>query len=219
MKTSPKVSTANLEYETFVIERGGQATYHGPGQLVLYPIIDLTFFEKDINAYLRGLEQVVINTAAEFGVQAHRVEGLTGVWVGDEKISAIGKLVTSSNSEIVNLKKFNFSGIKLRRWVAMHGLSLNVSPDLRYFDNIVPCGIKNKSIGSLSSMNPKATINSVSNVLLREFADVFNIQYATCGGREESGENNGNQDYIGSPESAESFDRYLDSFVVTEDSL
>lgn len=81
----------SLEYETFAVERGGQATYHGPGQLVLYPIIDLSFFEKDINAYLRGLEQVVINTAAEFEVLADRVDGLTGVWVGDKKISAIGK--------------------------------------------------------------------------------------------------------------------------------
>ena len=81
----------SLEYETFDVERGGQATYHGPGQLVLYPIIDLSFFEKDINSYLRGLEQVVINTAAEFEVFADRVDGLTGVWVGDKKISAIGK--------------------------------------------------------------------------------------------------------------------------------
>jgi lipoyl(octanoyl) transferase len=79
-----------LKYETFVVERGGQATYHGPGQLVLYPILDLSFFEKDINAYLRGLEQVVINTAAEFEILADRVDGLTGVWVGDKKISAIG---------------------------------------------------------------------------------------------------------------------------------
>ena len=82
---------SKLWYDIVEVERGGQATYHGPGQLVLYPIIDLSFFEKDINSYLRGLEQVVINTAAEFEVFADRVDGLTGVWVGDKKISAIGK--------------------------------------------------------------------------------------------------------------------------------
>ena len=102
-----------LTYEVAYIERAGQATYHGPGQLVLYPIFDLNFFEKDINRYLRSLEQVVIDVCGDYNIPASRVDGLTGVWVKNDslKVAAIG--------------------IKLRRWVTMHGLSLNVDPDMR----------------------------------------------------------------------------------------
>jgi lipoyl(octanoyl) transferase len=148
---------SRLEYDTFHVERAGQATYHGPGQIVLYPIMDLSNFGKDINCYLRKLEDVVINTAKHYGVSAGRVDGLTGVWVGDSKIAAIG--------------------IKLRRWVTMHGLSLNVQPDMRYFENIIPCGISDKSVGSLHDINPSATVDNVLNVMLLEFSKVFDIEY------------------------------------------
>ena len=147
----------DLEYETFQVERGGEATYHGPGQLVLYPVIDLNYFQKDINLYLRRLEETVINTARDFSITAGRVEGLTGVWVGDSKISAIG--------------------IKLRRWVTMHGLSLNINPDIRYFDNIVPCGITNKAIGRLIDMNGDANIGNTANSLLLNFQREFEVEY------------------------------------------
>ena len=147
---------ADLEYETFEVERGGQATYHGPGQLVMYPIIDLNYFERDINLYLRSLEETVIKTAEDFGITAQRQEGLTGVWVGDSKISAIG--------------------IKLRRWVTMHGLSLNVDPDLRYFDNIVPCGITNKAIGRLVDLNDNVNIENAADGLLSNFQHEFGVK-------------------------------------------
>ena len=147
----------NLEYETFHVERGGQATYHGPGQLVMYPIMDLNYFERDINLYLRGLEDIVIHTVKDFGVNACRQEGLTGVWVGDKKISAIG--------------------IKLRRWVTMHGLSLNVNPDIRYFDNIIPCGITDKAVGRLVDFNSSANIVNTANGLLSKFQQEFDVEY------------------------------------------
>lgn len=101
-----------VSYDTIKVERAGQATYHGPGQLVLYPILDLNYFKKDINLYLRNLEQIVINTCADYDIKAGRVDGQTGVWIDNNvKISAIG--------------------IKLRRWVTMHGISVNVNPNLR----------------------------------------------------------------------------------------
>lgn len=100
-------------YDTIVVERAGQATYHGPGQLVYYPILDLNYFQKDINLYLRSLESVVIKTCADYGIKAGRIDGQTGVWIDDDvKISAIG--------------------IKLRRWVTMHGISVNINPNLRF---------------------------------------------------------------------------------------
>ena len=101
-----------INYETVIVERAGQATYHGPGQLVFYPILDLNYLDKDINLYLRSLEQVVIDTCADYNIVAGRVDGQTGVWINNEvKISAIG--------------------IKLRRWVTMHGISINVNPNLK----------------------------------------------------------------------------------------
>jgi lipoyl(octanoyl) transferase len=106
-------SEDHLQYDTLHVERGGQATYHGPGQIVIYPILDLSYFEKDIDLYLRNLEQVVIDTCSDYGLSASRIKGLTGVWIQDKyKVASLG--------------------IKLRRWVTMHGLSINVNPDLRY---------------------------------------------------------------------------------------
>jgi len=109
-----------LEYEVVTVERAGQGTFHGPGQLVLYPILDLNYFEKDINLYLRRLEQIVINTCGDHEVSAVRVDGLTGVWAGE-----------GANSKVAAI------GIKLRRWVTMHGVSVNVNPDLRYVNILI----------------------------------------------------------------------------------
>lgn len=111
-------------------ERGGEVTYHGPGQLVLYPLLDLREYRQDVHWYMRALEEVVIRTLHDFGLPAGREEGLTGVWVDDAKACACG--------------------VKLSRWVSMHGLALNVAPDLAHFEHIVPCGISDKAVTSIA---------------------------------------------------------------------
>ena len=117
------------------INRGGDVTYHGPGQLIVYPILDLDNFFTDINKYLRLLEEAVILTLKDYGVKSGRVEGATGVWIdGDNPLIA---------------RKICAIGIKLSRWVTMHGFALNVNTNLSYFDDIVPCGIANKAVTSL----------------------------------------------------------------------
>jgi lipoate-protein ligase B len=111
------------------VDRGGRVTFHGPGQLVGYPIIDLSEWRRDVHAYLRALEQVLIATMADFGLAAGRKQGYTGVWAGDEKIGAIG--------------------VKVSRWVTTHGFALNVTCDLDWFRHIVPCGLRGKGVTSL----------------------------------------------------------------------
>src|SRR6266581_3045624 len=112
--------------------RGGDITYHGPGQIVGYPIVDLQPDRCDVHRYVRDLETVLIHTAADYGIAAGRVEGLTGVWVGNEKLAAIG--------------------VRIARWVTSHGFALNVTTDLAYFDVIVPCGIADRGVTSLSKL-------------------------------------------------------------------
>ena len=121
---------ALLPHPVHVTNRGGQATFHGPGQLIAYPIIDLTRRGRDLHAYLRALESVIILIAAYFGVNAGRVEGKTGVWVGDRKLASIG--------------------VGVRKWVTMHGLALNVASDLSGFQSITPCGLTGVQMTSLS---------------------------------------------------------------------
>jgi lipoyl(octanoyl) transferase len=120
---------AHLPHPFFVINRGGQATYHGPGQLMGYPIIDLRLCGQDLHKYLRWLEQLLIDLLAEDGIAAARRESLTGVWVGDRKIASIG--------------------VGVRHWIAMHGFALNVCGDLSPFNHIVPCGINNVAMTSM----------------------------------------------------------------------
>jgi len=119
----------------FKINRGGDITYHGPGQLVGYPIFDLENFFTDIHLYLRMLEEAVIRTCMFYGLQAGRIEGLTGVWI---------------DSETENPRKICAFGVKASRWISMHGFALNVNTDLSYFNHIVPCGIATKGVTSLS---------------------------------------------------------------------
>ena len=118
--------------DVFNIERGGDITFHGPGQLVGYPILDLSNYKKSVSWYMRTLEQIIIDTVSEFGIEAKRVEGLTGVWVGDEKIAALG--------------------VRIRRWVTMHGFSINVNTDLTFYDGIIPCGICDHGITSMKQL-------------------------------------------------------------------
>ncbi len=142
--------------------RGGDITFHGLGQIVGYPILDLDNFFTDIGLYLRTLEEVIISTIGFFGIKGFRIDGETGVWVKDE-----------SNS----LKKICAFGIKASRWVTMHGFALNVNTDLTYFDNIVPCGISDKGVTSLQEiLNQKISPKTVKEKLYENFARLFNAE-------------------------------------------
>lgn len=138
-------------YET---GRGGDITYHGPGQLVGYPILKLRRGEKDVKKYVCKIEEVIIKTLEDFGIQSGRIPGLTGVWVGDEKIAAIG--------------------VRLSRWVTSHGFALNVNPDLTYFQLITPCGISDKGVTSMSKcLGREVRVEEVEPLLLGHFKDLF----------------------------------------------
>ena len=141
--------------EFFHTNRGGDITFHGPGQIVGYPILDLDQVYTDIHRYLRDLEEVIMLTLADFGITgAGRKEGLTGVWVGNEKVCAMG--------------------VRTSRWVTMHGFALNVNTDLHYFDFIVPCGIRDKAVGSMSKiLGKELNMEEVKQCLLRNFCRVF----------------------------------------------
>src|SRR5690606_28027898 len=138
----------------------GDITYHGPGQLVAYPVLDLDNFFTDIHKYLRLLEEAVIRTAAEYGIIAGRSNGETGVWLdADDPLKA---------------RKICAMGVRCSRWVTMHGLALNVSSDLSYFGNIVPCGISNKQVTSIAKEIPVVpTMESVKESLRRNICLMF----------------------------------------------
>ena len=136
--------------------RGGDITYHGPGQLVGYPIIDLNPGRRDVHRYVRDLETVLIRTAADYGIQAGRVEGLTGVWVGDDKLAAIG--------------------VRIARWVTSHGFALNVSTNLDHFKLIVPCGIADRGVTSLERLLGRGLeTTEVENRIIEHFSNVFDL--------------------------------------------
>ncbi len=142
----------------FRTDRGGDITYHGPGQLVGYPILDLREWKRDVGAYMRGLEQVLIDTLAEFGIAAGRIPKLTGVWVGERKIAAIG--------------------VHISRWVTSHGFALNVTTDLSYFQYIVPCGLT-KPVTSMAQLlpdGPALDLAAVGRVLVSHFGRVFECE-------------------------------------------
>jgi len=136
-------------------DRGGDVTYHGPGQIVAYPIMDLREWRRDVGAFVRGMEEVLIDALAGFGIEAQRIAKLTGVWVGDAKIAAIG--------------------VHLSRWVSTHGFALNVSTDLRYFDYIVPCGLK-KPVTSMAALGVRADADEVKSALARCLGQVFDFE-------------------------------------------
>lgn len=147
-------------------DRGGDITYHGPGQIVGYPILDLDRHFTDVHKYLRYLEEVIIKTCGDYGIDAGRIEGLTGVWVGNEKICAMG--------------------IRCSRWVTMHGFAFNVNTDLSYFDHIVPCGISDKKVTGLSRiLDRQVDIEEVKHRVAVNFADQFKIELTDPSGKEQ----------------------------------
>ena len=146
----------------YKINRGGDITYHGPGQLVVYPILDLDNFFTDIHKYMRFLEETVIRTLAHYGVQGERFEGLTGVWLDPNTPKA---------------RKICALGVKSSRWVTMHGIGFNVNSDLSYFKHIVPCGIDDKPVTSLEQeIGQKVDMDEIKNVLLKEMSQLFHFQ-------------------------------------------
>ena len=156
---SSNILADSLQLQSNAVEvhetgRGGDVTYHGPGQLVGYPVINLKPDRCDVHRYVRDLEDVLIRTIADYGVTGTRIEGLTGVWVGNEKIAAIG--------------------VRIARWITSHGFALNVSTDLSYFKMIVPCGITDKGVTSLSRLlGRQIPLYEVARVASSQFARVF----------------------------------------------
>ncbi|MFN3322991.1 MAG: lipoyl(octanoyl) transferase LipB [Bryobacteraceae bacterium] len=153
---SPEVlERAGIAYEQ--TDRGGDVTYHGPGQIVGYPILDLRDWKRDVVAYVRAVEQVIINALGEFGIEAGREPGATGVWVNGAKVAAIG--------------------VHISRWVTSHGFALNVTTDLSYFRYIVPCGLT-KPVTSMAALGCKVRPADVIPALVRQFVQVFDYEIA-----------------------------------------
>ncbi len=145
------------------IDRGGDITYHGPGQLVGYPLLDLDRFFTDLGRYLRTLEEVVIRTCADYGVPGSRVDGRTGVWVGPDEQGLERKICAM--------------GVRCSRWVTMHGFAFNVAPDLDYFDHIVPCGINDRGVTSLAEeIDRDVDVGTVREPVVQYFADLFDAE-------------------------------------------
>ena len=136
-------------------DRGGNVTFHGPGQIVGYPILDLNNYRKSITWYMRELEQVIINILKDYGIKAERKKGLTGVWVNDKKIAALG--------------------IRISRWVTMHGFSLNINPDLKYYQGIIPCGISQYGVTSMANIlgNSAPKMSEIKEKIVSQFISNF----------------------------------------------
>ena len=155
-----ELKTQGIEY--YKINRGGDITYHGPGQIMGYPILDLDNFFTDINLYLRKLEEVIINTLKSYDLEGFTIKGETGVWVKDN--NGLSKKVCAF-------------GIRASRWVTMHGFSFNVNPELNYFKNIIPCGITDKGVTSVSELkNRIIEMNEIKQILYKNFAESFSAK-------------------------------------------
>ncbi len=161
LKSESELSSQGFEY--FKINRGGDITYHGPGQITVYPIFDLDHFFNDVHKYVRFLEEVVIRTLATFGIEASREKDYTGVWIdGNPK------------------RKICAIGVHMSRWVSMHGFALNINTDLNHFNNIVPCGIQedNRSVTSMQKeLGSSVSMAEVKKVIARIMAEVYEYEY------------------------------------------
>lgn len=156
----------------YKINRGGDITYHGPGQLVVYPIFDLENFFTDIHKYLRFLEEAVILTLQEYGIKAGRIEGLTGVWLDIENP--------------LKARKICAMGVKCSRWITMHGIGFNVNSQLEYFKNIIPCGIDDKAVTSMEKeLGKKVDMAELKQKLLDNLANIFDFNYVLSKKNEE----------------------------------
>ena len=151
------LQTRDRHVPVYQIERGGDVTFHGPGQLVGYPILDLHHHRLSVSWYMRTLEKVLIQTLGQFGIEARCREGLTGVWVREEKIAALG--------------------VRLSRWISMHGFALNVNTDLKFFDGIIPCGIFEYDVTSMSQiLGEEVSLVEVEETLITIFRLLFSFQ-------------------------------------------
>ena len=159
--TNKEFLTEN-KIEFFKTNRGGDITFHGPGQIVVYPILDLDNFFTDIHKYLRTLEEVIIATLSDYGILGFRIDGQTGVWVGKGKFPA---------------QKICAFGVRASRWVTMHGMSLNVNTNLDYFKYIVPCGINDKGVTSIKEeLGRKVLLSEVKKRIARHFINFFEVE-------------------------------------------
>lgn len=160
-----------LDISFYKTNRGGDITYHGPGQIVGYPILDLELFFTDLGKYMRSLEEVIIRTLAFYGIKADRLQGATGVWLDPEVPGRARKICAM--------------GVRCSRWITIHGFALNVNTDLKYFDYIVPCGISDKAVTSMErELGFRVSEQDVRNVLRTEFGKVFEsdiVPFATEG--------------------------------------
>jgi len=154
-----KFDPENTSHELYRTERGGEVTYHGPGQVVGYPILNLRHHKKDLHWYLRMVEEVVIKVLRHYGLQGYRVDKMTGVWVEGKKIAAIGMSVS--------------------KWVTMHGFSINVNPDLKAFDEIIACGLIGKDVCSLSCFVEDVNIEEVKDLTKSITAETFGLEFVS----------------------------------------
>ena len=156
-KNASKQHIINNSEDVSIIQtdRGGNITFHGPGQLVCYPILDLNHYKRSITWYMRELEQLIINVLGEYDIKASRKKGLTGTWVKDKKIAALG--------------------VRISRWVTMHGFSLNINPDLNFYKNIIPCGIKEYGVTSMAKImgNEVPSMDEVKAKMTKHFTKNF----------------------------------------------
>jgi lipoyl(octanoyl) transferase len=157
---APEEMLRRAGIELHEADRGGDVTYHGPGQIVAYPIMDLREWKRDVGAFVRGIEQVLIDTLEDFGIAARRIAKMTGVWVGDSGTEAA---------------KIGAIGVHLSRWVSTHGWALNVSTDLAYFQYIVPCGLA-RPVTSMAALGVNADPEAVKASLTRRFRQIFDYQ-------------------------------------------
>ena len=159
-KNTPKKHLLTKESDNISIiqtDRGGDITFHGPGQLVGYPILDLNQYKRSITWYMRELEQLIIDVLKEYDINAERKKGLTGVWVKGKKIAALG--------------------VRISKWVTMHGFSLNINPDLKYYQGIIPCGIKDYGVTSMADLlgNDVPDMSEIKDTLVQHFIAKFSI--------------------------------------------